>query len=90
MIREGDRASERQYWLFVRGSKAVVGVICAMGAYAAAVRTGSVEVTLGLAIIAGLMFDAPGITRLVSHVVEALPWTPKVTKRKEDTEDGQR
>jgi len=87
-MRNSDGGPEQRYWLFVRYTKAVVGVICAMGAYVAATSPApSWEIVLGLAVVAGLMFDAPSVTRLVEQIIAALPWTPGPPK-KEDQKDG--
>lgn len=77
MSRWSDGDAGKRYWLFVRVSKAVVGLICAMGAYVSTTSASpSWEIVVGLAVVAGLMFDAPSVTRFTELVIGAIPWTP--------------
>ena len=75
-MRRDDQGLRANYYRFVRVAKAAVGLIFAMGAFTVAVNGGDEKMVLGLALIAGLMFDAPGVTKLAEMVIGALPWMP--------------
>lgn len=89
-MRETDSASEGRQWRLVRLAKAIVGVLFAVVAGVVAIYGDPTDrlvylATFGtFALLAGVMFDAPTVTKLVRAVVSGLPW---VASAKEDAPD---
>lgn len=91
-MRRTDSQREARFWYAARFAKAMVGLVFAAAAMWVAVEhAGAMDrLTYGVvvgtfALLAGLMFDAPGVTRLLGMVLDALPWT---ADRPEGESDG--
>lgn len=95
-MRRADTNEQQSYYRFVRYAKGAVGIVFAMAAFFAVINlpekvtTSHLLVILGMALVAGTMFDAPGMTRLFEMALRALPWTPKDQPPKEDENHGHR
>lgn len=70
------------HYTFVRRTKAALGIIFALTAGWGVYMQADVKVILGMAIMGGMMLDAPSITALVSQVVKAIPWSKNGTGEK--------
>lgn len=74
--RPGDGDS---HYAYVRKTKAALGIVFALTALASVWFGGDKVVILGLALMSGIMLDAPSVTQLVSVVVKAIPWSKNGT-----------
>lgn len=68
-----------QHFDFVRKVKALLGVMFGVGALISVYAEQDTKIVLGLAIMAGMMLDAPSVTKLVSVIVKAIPWSKNGT-----------